>query len=93
MISARCISSNIFKLLLLAVPSVPSVTLMPLSIIWRMGAKPLPSFKFDVGLWMTLTPWAFRMSMSRSVTATQCAAAVGESNVPSDSNHSVGVLP
>ena len=81
------------RLLLLAVPSVPSATLMPLSSIARMGAKPLPSFKFDVGLWTTLTPRAFKMSMSCSVTATQCAAAVGESNVPRDSNHSVGVLP
>ena len=78
---------------MLAVPSVPRVTLMPLSIMARMGAKPLPSFKFDVGLWITLTPCAFRMFMSRSVTVTQCAAAVGESNVPRDSNHSAGVLP
>ena len=71
-----------FKLLLLAAPSVPRVTFSPRSSIRWMGAKPLPSFMLLVGLWMGLTPFSSIRAMSSSVTKTQWAAAVGESKVP-----------
>ena len=69
--AAMCISSNMFRLLLLAAPSVPRATFSPRSSISGTGAKPLPSFRLLVGLWMGLTPWVLRMSRSPWVHHTQ----------------------
>ena len=51
--AAKRISVNISCRLLLAAPSVPKPTLMPVFNKLGIGAMPLPSFALELGQWAT----------------------------------------
>ena len=92
-IAAKRTSSSISALLLLAEPSVPKPTTIPLASISGTGAIPLANFKLDCGLWATRTDFSFIISISSSVTCTQWAAKQPKSNKPKSFICAIGVLP
>ena len=91
--AARCISSNMFRLLLLAAPSVPNATLTPAFSISGTGEIPLPSFKLLVGLCAAFTSYFLSKPISSSETCTRCAPMTGTSNMPVSAHISTGDFP
>ena len=61
------ISSNMSRLLLVMIESVPSPTVTPAASMAGTRAVPLPSFMFEVGQWATAQPRDATSSMSASV--------------------------
>ena len=74
--AARRISFSIFRALLLAAPSVPRATFMPLSRYFWMGAMPLASLRLELGQWVTEELDAAMMAISSSVRWTPWAILV-----------------
>ena len=74
------ISSNKSFELFEAIPSVPKVTFIPSNSQSLTAAIPLANFKFDTGLFTSVTGLSFNISISESSSHTPCAAVVFKSN-------------
>ena len=91
--AALCISPNIFRSLLLALPSVPSATLTPASSSFCTGQKPLASFILDSGQCTTWAPDFASRLISSSLSCVICTATRLGDTRPSFARRCSGRMP